>query len=194
MKLRVHYKGSQLILDHRFSRDTATLAVSSVCRLAALLVSSVSDVRERSSSDLDPGPVDPEQRRPAARLQLHGPTHKATGPQVPAAVFTSSLFVKSALRNVYSPAHVCFHLICAPHRRGGALCVCFSVGSGKLERIQHELPKQTKGWWSLINDLLDGTLTHKKNSLGRNGLNKGDKGKSRKMCSPRIQTWKTLNL
>lgn len=153
-------------------------------RLIVLPVSLASDVRERSSSDLDPGPVDTQQRRPPAWLQLHGPTHKATGPQVPAAVFTSSLFVKSALRNVYSPAHVCFHLVCTPHRgECVCVCVCFSLGSGKLERIQHEFPKQTKGWWSLINDLLDGTLTHW-NNLRRNGLNKRRQRKENKNVLP----------
>lgn len=49
--------------------------------------------------------------------QLHGPTQRATGPQVSEVVFTSSVFfIKSAFRNVYSLVHVCFHLICAPQQ------------------------------------------------------------------------------
>lgn len=37
-----------------------------------------------------------------------------------------AFFIKSAFRNVYSPVHVCFHLICAPRREG----VCAGEAGG----------------------------------------------------------------
>lgn len=98
-------------------------------------------------------------------------------------LFSLAAFLWSQHLEMFTPRSVFVFISSVHHTRGECVCVCvcFCVGSGKLERIWHEFPKQTKGWWSLINDLLDGTLTHS-NSLGGNGDNKRDQCKS-------VTTW-----
>lgn len=114
-------------------------------------------------AEVDQGPVDKRQSRPCLCCSCVG-RHTESLALRPLQLFSlAAFFMKSAFRNVYSLVHVCFYLICAPHQEG--LWVC--VGRGKLEKFWDEFPEQIRGWWSLINYLLDCTLTHF-NGLGVN--------------------------
>lgn len=106
-------------------------------------------------AEVNQGPVDKRQSRPCLCCSCVG-RHTESLALRPLQLFSLAAFLWSQHLEMFTPLSMFVFISSVHHTRRA--CVC--VGRGKLEKFWDEFPEQIRGWWSLINYLLDCTLTH----------------------------------